>query len=132
MIKPEINEINRRKFEAIYFVQRVFRSSRIPKVDQLVSGRNLERPNSKYDWLELKSIELFSDEDALELSNFLEIDNPEEGWRENLDELIEYTSNIESPAVLIDWLRNKGYAVPWMGLSVEEMVQAGWIKLLKP
>lgn len=28
-----------------------------------------------------------------------------------------------------DFLRSKGYALPWMGLSVEEMVQAGWIKL---
>lgn len=30
-----------------------------------------------------------------------------------------------------DYLRSKGYALPWMGLSVEEMVEAGWIKLQK-
>lgn len=30
---------------------------------------------------------------------------------------------------LYDILRSKGYALPWMGLSVEEMVDAGWIKL---
>lgn len=30
---------------------------------------------------------------------------------------------------LVDYLRSKGYALPWMGLSVEEMVEAGWIKL---
>ena len=28
-----------------------------------------------------------------------------------------------------DYLRSKGYALPWMGLSVEEMIEAGWIKL---
>jgi len=28
-----------------------------------------------------------------------------------------------------DYLRSKGYALPWMGLSVEQMVEAGWIKL---
>lgn len=28
-----------------------------------------------------------------------------------------------------DYLRSKGYALPWMGLSVDEMVAAGWIKL---
>jgi len=28
-----------------------------------------------------------------------------------------------------DFLRLKGYALPWMGLSVEDMVSAGWIKL---
>lgn len=30
---------------------------------------------------------------------------------------------------LIDFLRSRGYAVPWMGLSVNEMVKYGWIKL---
>lgn len=30
---------------------------------------------------------------------------------------------------IVDYLRSKGYALPWMGLSVEEMVEAGWIKL---
>jgi hypothetical protein len=30
-----------------------------------------------------------------------------------------------------DYLRSKGYALPWMGLSVEEMVEAGWIKLIE-
>jgi len=28
-----------------------------------------------------------------------------------------------------DYLRSKGYALPWMGLSVEQMVEAGWVKL---
>lgn len=28
-----------------------------------------------------------------------------------------------------DFLRSKGYALPFIGLSVEEMVQAGWLKL---
>lgn len=30
-----------------------------------------------------------------------------------------------------DYLRSKGYAVDWMGLTVAEMVEAGWIKLIK-
>ena len=30
---------------------------------------------------------------------------------------------------VIDYLRSKGYALPLMGLSVEQMVEAGWIKL---
>lgn len=30
-----------------------------------------------------------------------------------------------------DFLRSKGYALPFMGLSVEQMVAAGWIKLRK-
>lgn len=30
-----------------------------------------------------------------------------------------------------DYLRSQGYALPWLGLSVENMVQYGWIKLKK-
>lgn len=30
---------------------------------------------------------------------------------------------------ITDYLRSKGYALPWIGISVEEMVDAGWIKL---
>lgn len=28
-----------------------------------------------------------------------------------------------------DYLRSKGYVLPWMGLSVEELVEYGWVKL---
>jgi len=30
---------------------------------------------------------------------------------------------------VVSFLRSKGYALPWMGLSVDEMIKAGWIKL---
>lgn len=30
---------------------------------------------------------------------------------------------------VIDYLRSKGYALPWMGLSVEQQIEFGWIKL---
>jgi len=29
-----------------------------------------------------------------------------------------------------DYLRSKGYAISWMGMNVNEMVEAGWIKLV--
>lgn len=29
-----------------------------------------------------------------------------------------------------DFYRSKGYAVPWLGLSVDKMVEFGWIKLI--
>lgn len=28
-----------------------------------------------------------------------------------------------------DYLRSKGYALPWMGISVEEQISKGWVKL---
>ncbi|OPC11944.1 hypothetical protein BAX93_05435 [Elizabethkingia meningoseptica] len=32
-------------------------------------------------------------------------------------------------SMIIDYLRSKGYALPWMGLSVEKLVEYGWVKL---
>jgi len=29
----------------------------------------------------------------------------------------------------IDYLRSKGYALPWMGLSVGKLIEYGWLKL---
>lgn len=29
----------------------------------------------------------------------------------------------------VDFIRSKGYALPWMGLSVEQLINYGWIKL---
>lgn len=30
---------------------------------------------------------------------------------------------------VVDYLRSKGYALPWMGLSVEKQIEYGWIKI---
>ncbi|MGH2666095.1 hypothetical protein [Flavobacterium sp.] len=32
-------------------------------------------------------------------------------------------------AVQLDYLRSKGFALPWMELSVEKLIEYGWIKL---
>lgn len=31
---------------------------------------------------------------------------------------------------VVDYFRSKGYALPFRGITVEEMVEAGWIKLI--
>jgi hypothetical protein len=35
----------------------------------------------------------------------------------------------EIPFTAVDYLRSKGYALPWMGISVDEMVEREWITL---
>lgn len=55
-------------------------------------------------------------------SGFLEYDNMK-GYEDNR------TCGVTSSSY--DYLRSKGYALPWMGLSVEEMIKAGWIKLIE-
>jgi hypothetical protein len=38
-------------------------------------------------------------------------------------------SNQDTVIKLADFLRSRGYALPWMGLTVDELVKAGWVKL---
>lgn len=37
--------------------------------------------------------------------------------------------NASYPTIISDYLRSKGYALPWMGLSVEQLMKYGWVKL---
>ena len=117
-MKAEINNENRRKFEALYFGQDVFWSCREPmEKTNILDARKLARPFSKYDAIELKPLSLISDEDRKVGIEFIEKVLPVS----------------EKFAILFttDFFRSRGYAVPWMALSVEEMVQAGWIKLVQ-
>lgn len=43
----------------------------------------------------------------------------ESGWNVNGFKMLQ----------IFDYLRSKGYALPWMGLSVEKQIQYGWVKL---
>lgn len=36
------------------------------------------------------------------------------------------------PVAIYQYLQSKGYALPWMGISVDEQIQSGWIKTQLP
>ncbi|MES2593169.1 MAG: hypothetical protein V4608_14905 [Bacteroidota bacterium] len=84
--------------------------------------------------LQLKNLSSITDEDALECYNihfkgYLDKDiRPSESR-------INFSKNhiIKPIEVCIlevtDCLRSKGYALPYMGLSVDQLVEYGWIKL---
>lgn len=61
--------------------------------------------------------------DVLIGSNFADQYDDLKDFRDNLD------ISASWPIGFFDYLRSKGYALPFMGLSVEQMVEAGWIKL---
>lgn len=56
----------------------------------------------------------------------------------NILKSLEHGSKITCTGVILNWmqvvdfLRSKGYVLPWMGLSVEQLVEFGWIKLKTP
>lgn len=71
------------------------------------------------DYLELKSISNISDED-LELVGFAS--------RKGLAACV---ATLGLEGMWIDYLRSKGYALPFMGIPVEEQIELGWIKIIE-
>ncbi|WP_284464864.1 hypothetical protein [Chryseobacterium sp.] len=77
--------------------------------------------------LELKPLSSITDEDYKFIMND-KVMNPD---LENGDPLFTFAIGglRMSDLTTTDFLRSKGYALPWMGLSVEKLVEYGWIKL---
>jgi hypothetical protein len=95
-----------------------------------------------YSWLELKPLSKISDEDALSLvkMNYPSTTEVREQilikWGKDLVDDIEGNSEDKEFQIFfretfqcIDFLRSKGYALPFNGVSVEKQVEYGWIKL---
>lgn len=100
---------------------------------------NLRHPDF---FIELTPLSQISDEDLLKISrmNFLNSDIRNVGanefsfwydvrgankgrWFHKSD----YWGNLNTQQS--DYLRSKGYALPWLGISVEEQIRRGWVKL---
>jgi hypothetical protein len=105
-MKAEINNENKAKFFALYWGQEILS-------DGNDIGTNVGDCDEKM-FLLLKPLLSISGED-----------------KEHAFWLSPYEKQVTHYVYNVDYLRLKGYALPWMGLSVEEMVKAGWIKLIK-
>lgn len=136
---------NRVKFNMQYYGQKVFRN--ISDDENLT--RDLYRVGCQngHGILELTPLHLISDEDAIELSKYMTYRNNDSKYNresyfkiysETLDnEWIQYIKSFCVNTVHFDefnnsgwdFLRSKGYALPYNGLSVEEQVNYGWVKL---
>jgi len=88
-------------------------------------------------YLELKPLSSITDEDAIEVANNLEKSAFNVKSDGNLIQLDYYWGDeIQSAEVHIiydrfasDYLRSKGYALPYLDLSVEQQIEYNWIKL---
>ena len=136
---------NKVKFFAQYFDQTIL-SFIGSSVDYNLHPHSLaknENWNNKTKSIEkqfivLKPLLQISDEDCLYLSReifrFTQL-KVEEFIIKEIKKLLEYNgqTNISQSEWLkaFDFLRSKGYALPWMGLSVEKLVEYGWVQLKK-
>lgn len=110
--------IDQRKFNALYWGQPV-------GITWVEVGSDEVKKCQAQDgfMLQLKPLSAISDEDAFKLG-YPDSDDFIASWSVS-DNISDFTIGEA------DYLRSRGYALPWMGLSVDEMVEAGWIKLIE-
>lgn len=128
-MKAEINNENKAKFFTQYWGQKIVAHEFIGAGSNACIGSVIF---SKLDnWhLELKPISSISVEDARSLGykTCNDPSNANYGMSASgvfLDENDHMDEFLTSDA---DFLRSRGYLVPWMGLTCEELIEAGWAK----
>lgn len=114
-MKAEINNENKARFFALYWGQNVIRGNCGQEL-HVCPSVNLSH---KGWWLELKPLFQISDEEIFDITGIY-------------NRTMFFNQCLFMGAVEADILRSRGYAIPWMGLSVDELFKAGWIKLREP
>lgn len=127
-MKTENTLENKAKFFAQYWGQHVlyFSSDFLRKIDSLTLD-SVEND----DYLELKPLSQISDEDASKVCDLIFITNNNLNIQQIKQIVILIESNNWNNYKIFDYLRSKGYALPYMDLSVEDLIEYGWIKLDK-
>lgn len=121
---------NKAKFFAQYWGQNVLK---VPQfLEGFLQGYCTVRIGSDSRWnvwvekgfLELKPLSQITDEDAIEVAKIhLGWSDSCTNWKQD-DRLVYAADNPE----VVDFLRSKGYAVPFLGISVEQQMEWGWVK----
>jgi len=117
---------NKAKFFAQYFNQEVRVWKEMPDNLCNVGYAALSDDAIKYSHLLLTTLSAITDEDAIAIANI----GSQMGYCFESRAIQAGRSLLKSLNVARgDYLRSKGYALPYMGLSVEKLIEYGWIKL---
>lgn len=123
-MKTEINIENKARFIALYTPYgEIWKKSNEGHQLKVATGNIC---------LNLKSLSSITEQDLLELADFAGLDNEEldKNWRDGVNEIVDHFNDEDAFLVLGDYFRYRGYAIPWMGITVDEQIKAGWIKLI--
>lgn len=127
---------NKEKFFALYWGQYIREwTVNVNSISAKVGNTYMTKKIIKHCHLELTPLSQISDEDALQVSKILDANFDENTLS---DSARTFHVNRGKGHVLpsrpcrsdvCDYLRSKGYALPYMGLSVEKLVEYGWVEL---
>lgn len=125
----ENNLENKIKFFAQYILQNVAKETKYPDSPTIrpITVFRIGFDYVSFYHLELKSIEEISDSD-MELIFSIDGQHP---TKTAVDFLMENLSsyNAFDVSIIIDNIRANGYAWPYGGLTVKELIDYGWVKL---
>lgn len=134
-MKPENTIENKAAFFALYWGQKVLKGVGYPDHKPYdLTHYEMESPSNHY--LYLIHPQYITDEDAMEIINMMDV-NPSKNhfWIQMIRTSgIIYTLDLRNTDsevcfISLDFLRSRGYALPWKGLSVDDLVEYGWVKL---
>ena len=131
---------NKARFFAQYWGQKIV----AVRIDDGKDRKGYEVGNNWYcqledAYLELKPLSQIIDEDAIEVIGGVECNlrmNDEDSGFFGMSPSEIFVASLYSKSESyhitprkLDYLRSKGYALPWLGVLVEQQIEWGWIKL---
>lgn len=127
---------NKARFFALYWGQKFKYRNEYGIFEDTIGNINFERQLDEASYIPLKLISSITDEDLIKcyhLNSEATAYDYTQDFRTPL-EMAKYCVEKEGDrfykfATIHDYLRFKGYALPFMGLSVKTMIEYGWIKL---
>ena len=136
----ENNSENKLKFFAHYFGQRVLKNKNLnePFNKDVIYDMFFDsyvNKNHKFFYLELRSIESITDAECVYYYNMfcpdLYIDDNLKiyAFKNRLNHILEYKLFNCLELQEIDWLRSKGFLLPFMNLTTDQILEFGWAKI---
>jgi len=122
---------NKARLFAQYFNQEVRVWKEKPDLLCNVGYAALQKEALPYSHIELTPLSQITDDDAIEVAKYMGWEQPKEreDFREIRDQLIVKIRHNWVTWVCVDYLRSKGYALPYQDAPVEQQIAYGWIKL---
>lgn len=132
-MKAEINNENKAKFFALYWGLEIGLGLN-GQIDSL-TDKKWKAQSAFTECIELKPLSSISDEEISYVKSVTRYKDDADVYSmifSLLGKSLPRRRNIEHwrVALILDYLRSKGYALPYLGLSVEDLTKAGWIKII--